>query len=496
MGGKSAFEIMQKQTKDKILTILQPIEMNLICDLYHKPELMDTIKLKTEDFTSEIGRVYYSILYSLVKEQKKKEINEYVIGIYLESNPGLKRKYDEYRGYEVVSQLNQAVNEKNFESYIDDMQKWLYALHLNKKGFPIGNYMTEISNHQASYLHDFFESILEEFFDIVDQGIKAYNIFDGLYDFIEELDKGEQTGIPFYNAKYLTRETGGWNINGNIYGLGSLSGTGKSTMAFNYLVPSVMKRKEKIVFIVNEEDEKKMKKELLIWIVNNVLIKEDEEKINKFQLREGHFSEHEKNLLRDAAKMADEMKEKNIFTVIPLERYSVNHVVKIIKKFRTSYGVRMFVLDTLKESFDAKTDEIYKSMMRDMVTLYDTVKPSALNVGLFVTYQLSKNSARIKYLTDNEIGQAKSIIDVMSVNLMMRRPSMKEVEELQCFTFDGANGNTKLINKKMDPNKQYMITFITKNRFGATNDKQIVSECNLGTNICKDVYYCNVAQDW
>ena len=61
-------------------------------------------------------------------------------------------------------------------------------------------------------------------------------------------------------------------------------------------------------------------------------------------------------------------------------------------------------------------------MERDMVDLYDVVKPAAKNVALFVTYQLGKASVKMRYLTNNEIGQAKNILDVFSVNLMMRKP--------------------------------------------------------------------------
>ena len=41
-----------------------------------------------------------------------------------------------------------------------------------------------------------------------------------------------------------------------------------------------------------------------------------------------------------------------------------------------------------------------------------------------------------------------------------------------------------------------MITFISKNRFGTTGDKQIISYCDLSTNICQDIGYCNVPQDF
>ena len=200
-------------------------------------------------------------------------------------------------------------------------------------------------------------------------------------------------------------------------------------------------------------------------------------------------------LLRKCVDWIEDKKEQNILTIIPLERYSVNIVTKIIRKY-SAMGVRLFVLDTLKESFDANTTEIYKSMMRDMVTLYDVVKPSNKNVGLFVTYQLGKGALKMRHLTNNEIGQAKSILDVMSVNLMMRRPYEDECEggskELKCW---------KVVNKskiayKIPPDNNHMITFITKNRFGATDRYQVLSDCDLSTNVYKDIGYCQVPQDW
>ena len=49
-----------------------------------------------------------------------------------------------------------------------------------------------------------------------------------------------------------------------------------------------------------------------------------------------------------------------------------------------------------------------------------------------------------------------------------------------------------LLKKENNP----MITFVTKNRFGVTGVNQIISECNLSTNVCRDVAICNVPQDF
>src|SRR5690606_27011120 len=104
-----------------------------------------------------------------------------------------------------------------------------------------------------------------------------------------------------------------------------------------------------------------------------------------------------------------------------------------------------------------------------------------------------------RYLTNNDIGLAKSIVDVMSVNLMMRRPFDDEYKggkrEIIGYKLEGKNGKSK-IPFGLDKDKHYMIMFITKNRFGSTDEFQIISEYNLSTNTYRDIGICNIPQDW
>lgn len=492
----SAFEEEQVKTLKKIVEYKRAVEANIIGILYQEPSFLFDSELLLTDFSNNVWKVYFEIIHDLIVNEKKVAIDDIVIGKYLEKHPKLKEKYHEYGGYKTVYALRSYINIKNYTSEVAELKKWEAIFKLCKYGFPVSENFSIYADKSLEEIYEKYEVALNNIFIYSEQDVKTYNAFDGIFDFIEELDAGQDVGLPFHNADLLTNEVGGFNINGNIYGLGAASGVGKSTMAFNYLVPTVIERKERIVFIINEEDERKIKRELLIWVANNIILKNSEEKIHKYQLRNGNFKDEVKEILYEAGKWIDDKKEEHILTVIPLERYSVNIVIKIIKKYATAFGVRMFVLDTLKESFDAKTDEIYKSMMRDMVALYDVVKPSAKNVGLFVTYQLSKSSVKVKHLTNNEIGQAKSIMDVFSVNLMMRRAYDKEYDDIKGYTLVGMNDNTKLVNKKLIKGKNYMITFVTKNRFGKTDERQIVSECDLSTNIYKDVFYCNIGQDW
>ena len=95
--------------------------------------------------------------------------------------------------------------------------------------------------------------------------------------------------MPFYHADILTSEVGGFNLNGHIYGLGAGSGVGKSTMAFNWVVASAIEQGERVVMIINEEDERKMRKELIIWVANNIF----KEELHKKTLRDGNFGDNE-----------------------------------------------------------------------------------------------------------------------------------------------------------------------------------------------------------
>ena len=172
-------------------------------------------------------------------------------------------------------------------------------------------------------------------------------------------------------------------------------------------MPSVLEHNEKMVIMINEEDQDKVKKELLVWVANNLY----SAGLHKYILRDGHFSKDVLDKLRKAAKYLEELKERRNITIVPFEKYTVKAAIKVIKKY-SSMGVRLFVLDTLKESSDSRDTETWKSMERDMVDLYDVVKPAAKNVALFVTYQLGKASVKMRYLTNNEIGQAKNILEI------------------------------------------------------------------------------------
>lgn len=491
----TAFEREMLNTAKKVVEFKTSAEANVVSILYKVPEKLYDSNLTLEDFTENAWKVYFQILYDLILVERKSVVDEITIGLYLTKHDKLRAKYEEYGGFGTIQSAMTYIKEENFDAYVSELRKWKAVIQLCKRGYPVKERLSDYVDMTEEDIYNEHEAYLNHIFANTAFEIDSVNAFDEMHEFIDELNDSVDVGMPLYHADILNAEIGGFNLNGHIYGLGGSSGTGKSSMAFNWVVASAIEQGERVVLIVNEEDARRTRKDLLIWVANNIF----KEELHKRTLRDGNFDDDTLKLLRRCADWLDEKKEEHILTVVALERYSVDIAIKVIKKYASAFGCRVFILDTLKESFDAKTDEIYKSMMRDMVKLYDTVKPSAKNVGLFVTYQLGKNSLKTRYLTNNEIGQAKSIVDVMSVNLQMRRPYDDEYEggskELTCYKLEGANKKTKIPFKLKKENNP-MITFISKSRFGASGVHQIVSECDLSTNVCRDVGICNVPQDF
>jgi replicative DNA helicase len=470
-------------------------ESNVVSIIYKEPDLLRETNLTLEEFSNNAWRVFFTIANDLIMIEKKNTLDLITFNLYLEKHKKLAAKVDEYGGYDAIESATTYIKTENFDGYVRDLRKFNALVRLAKLGFPIPKErLSDFNDMTAEEIYDEYSAYLNDTFVNIDNDVKSYNGFDGLYELIEEADKGDNVGLPLHNAKLLTKEIGGINLKGNIYGLGAASGCGKSTMAINYLFPSIVEYDEKAVFIINEEDEKKFRKEALIWVCTNIL----KHPVPKYKFRDGKFDEETKKTLYEAAAWLEEKKENKNITIIPLERYSAKIACKIIKKY-ASLGVRLFVVDTLKESFDIGNEATWKGLERDMVSLYDTVKPSACNVGLFVTYQLSKSSIKTRHLTNADIGQGKSIVDTMSCNLLMRKPFDDEYtgenNALYVYKLEGKNGKTQ-IPIKLDKNKHYMLTFIGKNRFGSTDEVTIVSECDLSINDYHDIGYCVVPGEY
>ena len=486
---KTPFEEYQDKIKKKIMGYKLVDEATVVSMMYKNPDLLKENSLSDDDFHGEGWKSYFKILKGLIINEKKMCASDIDIGLYLKKHPRQKAEYDKYGGYDTIEEaLERYVSEPNFDSCLEELRKWNTILKLINRGFPIDEKkLSNICDMSLDELYDEYNVYLNDIFSNVENNVQAYNGFDGMKELVDELDEGNGIGIPFANCDVLNAETGGM-LGGNIIGIGASSGVGKSTLSINYVFPSMVKYDLKALFIINEEDQNKFKKEALIWYCTNVLKKP----IQKRTLRDGGFDSETKEALYRAAEWFDNQKENHNVTIIPLERYTAKTVVKLLKKW--SHMVDVIVLDTLKESADSRDKESWKSMMTDCVDFYDCIKHT--DACMIVTYQLVKNKSR--FLTNADIGVSKGILDIFSVNLFFRRPLQSELkggkDELYCYKTGGEYGSSKM-QLDLEKDKHYMICFISKNRFG-NSGIQIVSEADFSINKYEDLGYCVVPEDF
>lgn len=273
------------------------------------------------------------------------------------------------------------------------------------------------------------------------------------------------------------------------------SGSGKSFLMCRWLLPSIIKNREKICIIMNEEDQTRIQTELLIYFANVVL----GGNIHKISLRNGSFDKSTKDILYKAAEKIQKLKNESTITIIPLESYNVDTAIKYIKKF-AALGCSYFILDTLKlGNTSSNEDKSWLSLQTDAVKLYDVIKPAGKNVSLFMTMQLGKQSLNQRYLNSYSIGISKNVVDVVSCCLLARmvHPDEREGQKnsIKCFKVDENSVETPF-ELDLDTKKSYLLIFITKNRFGYANTYQIVAEVDFGTNKYKEIGFAKIMPDF
>ena len=469
-------------------------EANIVSIYYKKPDLMYDFELKLEDFTENTWRVYWQIAYDIVIKEHKPVLDDVTIGLYLEKHNKLKKKYEDYGGYETIEKATEYVKTENLGGYIAELNKWNTVLMMLKNKFPVYDRLSEFADMSLDDIYVEYEAILNHIFINADEDIQSYSIEEGIDDLIDELNEGLAVGLPYYEMPLLNKETGG-QLTGNITLVGGLSNMGKTTLTRSLCIPATIKNGEKLVIIINEESRKKWQREMLVWVANNIY-KFD---LQKFVVRDGKYSDEVMDMLRKCANWIKEKASDNTVTIIPFNKYRTEKAIKVIKKY-ASLGVKYFILDTYKSDSGSRSDKMWLEMQQSMVDIYDTIKTDGgKDVHIVITFQLAKSSARQRFYSQDNIGQAKNIVDVASTCLMIRDVFEDEYtgekNALKVYKLEGKNGKSK-IPVNLDHDKHYQLIFIVKNREGAANNYQIVIEHDMSRNLLKEVGFTSVPVDF
>lgn len=490
----SPFEIEQAKAKKRIKEYKLSSEANIVSIFYKKPDMLFDYPLELSEISENAWRVYYKIAYDIVVKEGKPNLDEITIGFYLDKHDKLKEKYDEYGGYQKIIDATEYIKTSNMTSYLNDLRKWNAVLKLVEYGFPVYDRLSQYTDMTADEIYGDLDALLNHTFINIEGDTKSYSLDYHIDELVDKLDKGVAVGLPFYGMPLITDETAG-QLHGNITLVGGLSNVGKSTFARSTTIPSIIKAKEKIVIMINEDGLSKWQREMIIWCANNVY-KFD---LQKYVLRNGHFNEEVRDKIAKCVEWIKAASKNHTITIVPFQRYNTQTAIKIIKKY-AALGVKYFMLDTFKADAGSKVYESSANAMamsQAMVDIQDIVKEANKDVHILITFQLSKGSTRQRYYTQENTGIAKNITDVASTSIMIRDMFDDEKSDgakaLKVFRKD-ENGNK--IPVMLDNDKKYQIIFIVKNREGSANSFQIVVEHDMSRNIIKEIGYTNVIQDF
>lgn len=469
-------------------------EANIVGTIYKNPDCLRNTKLETSDFTNNCWKVYFEIANELIINEGKQTLDDVTVGLYLSKHKKLEQKYIEYGEYQLIIGAMSYVKEENFDSYVQELRKWLAVMKLIKKGFGVTQeLLSKFCDMTAEDIYQEYEVWLNDIFINVDSDVKSYDISDGIYELIDELDAGMAIGLPYNNMPMLTKETGGQYL-GSITLVGGLSNVGKSTFARTSTIPSIINKNERIVIMLNEDSLKKYQRELLVYVANNI-IKND---LQKHVVRDGKYTDETKETLKSAAKWIIEQTKNHTITIIPFKQYQTSKVIKIINKY-SMMGVNYFLLDTYKMDAGKVSENSWLDLQQKMVEINDCIKAENKNVHILITFQLAKGSVKQRYYTQDNIGMSKNIIDPASTCLMIRDvyddEYSGEKRALDVYRMEGKNGKSK-IPVHLDKSKRYQIIFIIKNREGSANTYQIVVEHDMSRNIMKEIGRTHVPIDF
>lgn len=465
----------------QILKEKSNIEGQFIFSIFKNTNYFYDYEVSVSDFSERSWAFYYRMLQDLVGTRKLKVIDAVSVGAYVDTKNELFQKtYKQYGGFDTIRKGINIMEEDNIESYYSELQRYKTVVRLLDRGFPIEE---KWEAYRKLPLEDFEEvleaQVSEAFIDTQLENDKVVDLFDDIEGMIKRADEGEVAGLPLQSELMESIQNG--LSCGNITMLAASSGVGKTFLTTMIHLMSSLANREPVLVIANEEEKDRYLQAMMTSYIN---LHHKGAEFNKSRFITGGFSERELFYLNEAKDWFNQNVEEGLIRFVNMTSFSMAKTIRLIKKYARIYGIKYFILDTLKMDNDIGsrvTDNSWLVMQQNMVKLYNVIKPANLNVHVWVTAQMAKSNRRARYLDQSMIGMAKNITDVVSSLMLVRMVSLSEKDPEKGIQVIDRNGNKKLLEE----DKDYMIVFWDKNRQGQTN-RQVVLEVDRGLNIVRD----------
>ena len=389
---------------------------------------------------------------------------------------GLTDKYETLGGWRTVKELMEIIDIRNSDSIIDNFNKWNIIKLYNDYGIlNLEKHWNKLIMMTAIQIEDYMTALISDIGlkNNINGALEVQDLTTGYEEAIEEWDKGLEVGyklgFPILNYTLCGLHKGTLNF------LLAHSGNGKTSFAIPCTILPIIESGEKMLILANEQQCNEWRQMILSTVLFNKI---KYTKMNRQKLIYGGFTYEDKEALKKAYEWLGQFKGNLKF--VHLKDYGIENIRKIIKKY-SKMGFGVMLLDTLKPEDDA-SEKAWGQFSETAKELF--VLAQQCNIALMCTAQLATNSYGRKYLDLNCIGKSRAIAEVASQIIMFRSMTDKEKENIKVVR-NKKDANGKLINKKeeveINKDKDYIILFIAKNRYGEGN-KQLVYERNMSFN--------------
>jgi replicative DNA helicase len=266
-------------------------------------------------------------------------------------------------------------------------------------------------------------------------------------------------------------------------------GQGKTTSALLMYVLPIIESGESVCIIANEQGQEEFRQMLLATVLFNKI---RYFKMNRQKLLFGGFTPDDKVALKQATEWLKQYENKLHY--VHLNDYDISNVKRIIKKY-SKLNVGAFLFDTLKPRDDS-SDKAWADFSEVSKELFLLAQKE--DVAVIATAQLASSAANRKYLDLSCVGKSRAIAETAGQVIMFRPLKENEKEKLKVYSYAKDN-NGKYTNIKkehvLDSDKDYVVLFVPKNRYGKAGDLQIVYERNMDFNTMKEIGYCHIEYD-
>ncbi|MCR8641415.1 replication protein [Paenibacillus sp. N1-5-1-14] len=471
-----------------------------------------THKIVRETFTQDIWYFYYYIGKEMF-DNGVRSFEDTTVYSYVSSKPkeGNKKSYfelyNEYGGFSTIQELmSECSNNKgNDEFHFSEIQKYesLRQMQDNNMINVLNmEHVLKLINMTLKELQTFCSVKVKDVFSHINSGdVVEYNLTEDIEEVVDELDEGEEVGLPLFDSPRLTKKINGQKL-GNLMYLVLSSGVGKSSIVTEKFVLSCFEHNvkvlkdetgemkfEKALIFVNEEGKKRWQSRLLATVASRILKKP----IPRDVVNRGKYTPEVKEILKEAARWLKQ-NQPDFIKLIVLKKYRIEDVINRIEQYRAR-GYDKIYFDTFKPD-QSQNVERWLAFSNSAQDLYDCIKEENYNCSTLATVQM-KIGKEFRYIDLDSIGKSMEIVEVAAIVMAGRLMFADEYPnckyELKPYNWEKSGFDGKWHKKEyvLDPEKKYLILFLPKNREGS-EDEQIIYEVISDLNVWKEVAFVQV----